>query len=40
MCRKACTICLLQYHLHTISRPTVKRQGGAEVKGLEGGSLA
>jgi len=35
MCRNPCTICLLQYHLHTLSStdvPTVKRRCGAVVK--------
>ena len=36
MCRSPpCTICLLQYHLHTLSStdvPTVKRRCGAVVK--------
>jgi hypothetical protein len=36
MCRTPCRVCLLQYHLHTLSRPTVKRRCGAVVKEVRG----
>lgn len=36
MCRNPCTVCLLQYHLHTLSRLTVKRRSGAVVKEVSG----
>jgi hypothetical protein len=44
MCRSPpCTICLLQYHLHTLSStdvPTVKRRCGAVVKEVFNGACS